>query len=182
MRNPRFACHIAMLCVVPVELFEADCDCSQRSNDRRAYGRPVLRPGCVSFGLLGVLVNHAAIRAVARVRVVHPLLLLPLPMPPSPPHSELLALYLAREGFNTLVAFDGTRALELASTHRLLFTVLDIMLPDMEDWEICRRLRTFSNVPILITSGLNQDHEKVKGLQLGADDDIVKRGTVRRIR
>jgi DNA-binding response OmpR family regulator len=89
-------------------------------------------------------------------------------------HSELLALYLAREGFNTLVAFDGTQALELASTHRLLFTVLDIMLPDMEGWEICRRLRTFSNVPILITSGLNQDHEKIKGLRLGADDYIVK--------
>jgi DNA-binding response OmpR family regulator len=67
-------------------------------------------------------------------------------MPPSPPHSELLALYLAREGFNTLVAFDGTRALELASTHRLLFTVLDIMLPDMEDRKsaaVCERFPTF---------------------------------------
>jgi DNA-binding response OmpR family regulator len=48
------------------------------------------------------------------------------------------------------------------------------MLPDMEGWEICRRLRTFSNAPILITSGLSQGHEKVKGLRLGADDYIVK--------
>lgn len=89
-------------------------------------------------------------------------------------NSELLALYLSREGFNTISAYDGRQALELASTQRLLFTVLDVMLPDIEGWEICRRLRTFSNVPILITSGLGQAHEKVKGLRLGADDYMVK--------
>ena len=88
--------------------------------------------------------------------------------------SELLTLFLRRAGFNTMAAFDGREALALASTNPPLCVVLDVMLPDVDGWEICRRLRSFSNVPILITSGQGQAADKVKGLTLGADDYIAK--------
>jgi DNA-binding response OmpR family regulator len=77
--------------------------------------------------------------------------------------SELLALYLAREGFSTIAAYDGRQALELASTRRLLFTVLDVMLPDINGWEICRRLRTFSNVPMTTWSSLSASRNWLRG-------------------
>ena len=88
--------------------------------------------------------------------------------------SALLSAYLKRDGFKAIAAYDGAEALALASKHRPLCAVLDVMLPDMDGWEVCRRLRTFSKVPILITSGLGQPEDKVKGLRLGADDYLAK--------
>lgn len=88
--------------------------------------------------------------------------------------SDLLAHYFAREGFATVAAFNGTDALRLATLHNPLLLILDVMLPDMDGWDVCRRLRTTSAVPILILSALGEAHDKVKGLTLGADDFVVK--------
>jgi len=88
--------------------------------------------------------------------------------------SELLTLYLQREGFDTVAAYAGHQALNLAARCNPLLTILDVMLPDVDGWEICRRLRGRSDVPILFLSALGEDDDRVKGLTLGADDYMVK--------
>ena len=65
--------------------------------------------------------------------------------------SDLLALYFAREGFDTVTAHSGKDALRLASQHNPMLLILDVMLPDIDGWEICRRVRMTSAVPILFS-------------------------------
>lgn len=91
-----------------------------------------------------------------------------------PNTSTLVATYLAREGFSTLVAFDGEQALEIAHRNTLGFVILDIMLPKVDGWEICRQLRQVSDVPILILTAREEEIDRVLGLSLGADDYVVK--------
>jgi len=88
--------------------------------------------------------------------------------------SELLTIYLQREGFGTVAAYAGRQALSLASHCNPLLAILDVMLPDLDGWEVCHRLRRSSAVPILMLSALGEDHDRVKGLTLGADDYVVK--------
>jgi len=66
--------------------------------------------------------------------------------------ASLIVLYLEREGFQTLVAYDGAQALDLAQRHKPIFVILDLMLPAVDGWEVCRQLRRSSDVPILILS------------------------------
>jgi DNA-binding response OmpR family regulator len=88
--------------------------------------------------------------------------------------ASLIALYLEREGFETVVAYDGQQALELAERHHPDFIILDLMLPVIDGWEVCRRLRQSSDVPILILSAREEEVDRVSGLTLGADDYVVK--------
>ena len=88
--------------------------------------------------------------------------------------SELLTIYLEREGFTTVAAYAGRQALSLALRCNPILIILDVMLPDLDGWEICHRLRRSSAVPILILSALGEDYDRVKGLTLGADDYMVK--------
>ncbi len=88
--------------------------------------------------------------------------------------ASLLALYLEREGFQTVVAYDGLQALELAQRHKPIFVILDLMLPMVDGWEVCRQLRQSSDVPILILSAREEEVDRVSGLTLGADDYVVK--------
>jgi DNA-binding response OmpR family regulator len=88
--------------------------------------------------------------------------------------ASLIALYLEREGFRTMVAYDGETALGLAAGHTPLFVVLDLMLPRVDGWEVCRRLRKTSDVPILILTAREEEVDRVSGLILGADDYVVK--------
>jgi len=88
--------------------------------------------------------------------------------------ASLIALYLEREGFETVVAYDGQQALELAERHHPGFVILDLMLPVIDGWEVCRRLRQSSDVPILILSAREEEVDRVSGLTLGADDYVVK--------
>ncbi|HUL31379.1 MAG TPA: response regulator transcription factor [Thermodesulfobacteriota bacterium] len=88
--------------------------------------------------------------------------------------ASLVALYLEREGFQTLVAYDGQQALELAQRHKPIFVILDLMLPLLDGWEVCRQLRRSSEVPILILSAREEEIDRVSGLTLGADDYVVK--------
>jgi DNA-binding response OmpR family regulator len=88
--------------------------------------------------------------------------------------ASLIALYLEREGFQTLVAYDGAQALDLAQRHKPIFVILDLMLPLIDGWEVCRQLRQSSDVPILILSAREEEVDRVSGLTLGADDYVVK--------
>jgi DNA-binding response OmpR family regulator len=88
--------------------------------------------------------------------------------------ASLVAMYLERDGFQTLVAHDGRTALELAARHAPAFVILDLMLPVVDGWEVCRQLRKTSDVPILILSAREEEIDRVSGLTLGADDYVVK--------
>ena len=88
--------------------------------------------------------------------------------------ANLVALYLKREGFETIIARDGLQALELARHHQPIFVILDLMLPLLDGWEVCRQLRQSSDVPILILSAREEEVDRVSGLILGADDYVVK--------
>ena len=88
--------------------------------------------------------------------------------------TSLLSHYLEREGFSTITAHDGRAALELARRHDPLFVILDLMLPHVDGWEVCREVRRSSDVPILILSARGEAHERLLGLSLGADDYVVK--------
>lgn len=88
--------------------------------------------------------------------------------------ASLVALYLEREGFKTVTAFDGSQALELARRNNPIFVILDLMLPKVDGWEICRELRRTSDVPILILTAREEEMDRVLGLSLGADDYVVK--------
>lgn len=91
-----------------------------------------------------------------------------------PNTSSLVQTYLQREGFSTITAFDGELALELAKRHNPGFVILDIMLPKVDGWEICRQLRMISEVPILMLTAREEEIDRVLGLSLGADDYVVK--------
>jgi DNA-binding response OmpR family regulator len=91
-----------------------------------------------------------------------------------PNTAALVQTYLERDGFQTIKAADGETALRLARQHRPGFVILDIMLPRLDGWEVCRQLRTFSAVPILMLTAREEEIDRVAGLVLGADDYLVK--------
>lgn len=86
----------------------------------------------------------------------------------------LVALYLEREGFSSIPAYDGFQALALARRHDFIFVILDLMLPNLDGWEVCRELRRTSDVPILILTAREEELDRILGLSLGADDYLVK--------
>ncbi len=88
--------------------------------------------------------------------------------------AALVATYLQREGFATLEVHDGAQALETAQREKPGFVILDVMLPGMDGWEICRELRKVSEVPILMLTAREEEIDRVLGLSLGADDYVVK--------
>jgi len=87
---------------------------------------------------------------------------------------ELLRLYIEREGHRTLVAADGEMAVASALRAHPDLVVLDVMLPGLDGFEVCRRIRDESDVPILLLTARSGDSDKVVGLDLGADDYVVK--------
>jgi len=88
--------------------------------------------------------------------------------------AALLELYLERDGFKTVLAHDGEQALELAKRHKPIFIILDLMLPVVDGWEVCRQLRRSSDVPILMLTARGEEVDRISGLTLGADDYVVK--------
>lgn len=91
-----------------------------------------------------------------------------------PNTSALVVTYLDREGFTTITASDGEQALRLARSKSPCFIILDIMLPVMDGWEVCRQVRKFSEVPILMLTAREEEIDRVMGLSIGADDYVVK--------
>ncbi len=87
---------------------------------------------------------------------------------------ELLRLYLEKEGYETALAYDGEQALERFSSEKPSLILLDVMMPKMDGWEVCRRIRASSQVPVIMLTAKGETFDKVLGLELGADDYIVK--------
>lgn len=87
---------------------------------------------------------------------------------------ELLRLYVEREGHRTLAAADGEMAVATALRAKPDLVVLDVMLPGLDGFEVCRRIRDESDVPILLLTARSGDSDKVVGLDIGADDYVVK--------
>ncbi len=88
--------------------------------------------------------------------------------------ATLVAIYLERAGFKTLVAHDGAQALKMARRYEFIFAILDLMLPEIDGWEVCRELRRTSDIPILILTARKEEVDRISGLMLGADDYVVK--------
>jgi len=87
---------------------------------------------------------------------------------------ELVKLYLNRDGYRVLTAYDGNEALKLARENQPDLIVLDLMLPGINGLEICRILREESDVPIIMLTALTTDDDRLTGLDLGADDYVTK--------
>ncbi len=87
---------------------------------------------------------------------------------------ELLSIYLKKDNYEVECAYEGHQALEKIATFVPDLVLLDIMLPGLDGWEICRRIRKNSSVPIIMISAKGETFDKVLGLELGADDYITK--------
>lgn len=88
--------------------------------------------------------------------------------------STLLRLYLEKEGFDVATAADGEEALILFEKEQPDLILLDIMLPKLDGWQVCREIRKTSQCPIIMITAKSETFDKVLGLELGADDYIVK--------
>ena len=88
--------------------------------------------------------------------------------------AELLHLYLEKEGFETAVAGDGLKGLEQFAAFQPDLVLLDIMLPGMDGWAVCRKIRETAQTPIIMLTAKGETTDKVTGLEMGADDYIVK--------
>jgi DNA-binding response OmpR family regulator len=88
--------------------------------------------------------------------------------------ASLVALYLEREGFQPRIAYDGQQGLEMARQHPPLLIILDLMLPVIDGWEVCRQLRKSSDVPIIMLTARDEEVDLISGLTLGADDYVAK--------
>lgn len=95
---------------------------------------------------------------------------------------QLLAYPLRRDGYEVVAATDGRQALERFAERSFDLVVLDLMLPRIDGLEVCRRIRTRSDVPIIILTAKDDEQDKVAGLELGADDYITKPFSMREFR
>ena len=87
---------------------------------------------------------------------------------------ELLRLYLEKEGFDTVIAEDGQKALALFDTAQPDLMLLDVMMPQLDGWQVCREIRKKSSCPIIMLTAKGEVFDKVLGLDLGADDYVTK--------
>ena len=87
---------------------------------------------------------------------------------------EILQAYLERDGYQVIVAYDGQSALELARSNSPDLIILDLMLPEVSGWDVCRELRKESNVPVIMLTARDDTTDKIIGLELGADDYVTK--------
>jgi len=87
---------------------------------------------------------------------------------------ELIRLYLEKEGFTVALAYDGQAALNQFKESTPSVVLLDVMLPKMDGFQVCREIRRISNIPIIMLTAKGETFDKVLGLELGADDYMVK--------
>lgn len=87
---------------------------------------------------------------------------------------DLIELFLAPDGFKCIKVTEGAQALEILKTESVNLVILDVMMPEMDGWEVCKRIRAFSDVPIIMLTARTDKLDLVKGLEGGADDYITK--------
>jgi DNA-binding response OmpR family regulator len=91
-----------------------------------------------------------------------------------PLYRRLLEANLRTEGYNVITAQNGKSALELFSASPVDLILLDIMMPQMDGFTVCQRIRQFSNVPVIILTAKGEEQDRVRGLDVGADDYLIK--------
>ena len=87
---------------------------------------------------------------------------------------EIIKAYLERESYQVIIAFDGKTALDLALKQHPDLIILDLMLPEMSGWDVCRSVRRESEVPIIMLTARDEVTDKIIGLEMGADDYLTK--------
>lgn len=87
---------------------------------------------------------------------------------------KVVRAYLEQAGFEVSVAYDGKKAMQIARNDRPDLVILDLMLPEMDGWDVCRALRKESDVPIIMLTARVEESDKLIGLELGADDYVTK--------
>ena len=87
---------------------------------------------------------------------------------------DLLRMYLEKDGFRTIIANNGRAALQLFREREPDLVLLDIMLPELDGWQVCREIRKVSDKPIIMLTAKGETFDKVLGLELGADDYVTK--------
>lgn len=87
---------------------------------------------------------------------------------------EVIIDYLLEDGYQVLEAEDGEKALELFQSNSVDLVILDIMLPKLDGWSVCRRIRKNSNIPIIILTARSDEDDSLLGYELGADDYLIK--------
>ncbi len=87
---------------------------------------------------------------------------------------EILKIYLTNEGYDVLFAYDGSEGINIAKEQQPNLILLDIMLPVISGWEVCKLIRQFTNVPIIMLTAMDTIENKIEGLNIGADDYVVK--------
>lgn len=95
--------------------------------------------------------------------------------------NDILTFSLNKEGYKTLSALDGIKGLEMALTENPDLILLDVMLPGLDGWEVCKKVRESSQVPIIMLTAREDEVDKVLGLELGADDYITKPYSMREL-
>jgi DNA-binding response OmpR family regulator len=88
--------------------------------------------------------------------------------------AELISLYLNKEGYETKEVYNGRKAVETFPEYSPHLVLLDLMLPEMDGYQVCREIRKISNLPVIMLTARGETFDKVLGLELGADDYIVK--------
>ncbi|RME89048.1 MAG: DNA-binding response regulator [Anaerolineae bacterium] len=91
-----------------------------------------------------------------------------------PRYLRLLEANLRTEGYDVVTAQDGLQAIEIFSSQPVDLILLDVMMPNLDGFATCQRIREFSNVPIIMLTAKGEEHDRVRGLDLGADDYLVK--------
>lgn len=91
-----------------------------------------------------------------------------------PDIAELVELHLAGEGFRVFKAYDGAEALNIFGREKIDLAILDIMMPGVDGIQVCKRIREFSTIPVIMLSAMDSEEDKVAGLEIGADDYVTK--------
>lgn len=88
--------------------------------------------------------------------------------------TDILSAYAKKEGYDPVVAADGEEAFRLFEEKKPEVVLLDVMMPKEDGYEVCRKIRAVSNVPVILITARGEDFERIMGLDIGADDYIVK--------
>ncbi len=88
--------------------------------------------------------------------------------------NNIICDYFVNEGFKTMSALDGEEALDLFSSENIDLVILDIMIPIIDGWSVCRRIRKTSGIPIIILTARSDEDDKLLGFELGADEYVTK--------